>query len=221
MTFSFTLKFIFVAGCLVVALASYTFCNSKRDWAFLVGGLAFTVGADYFLVLRDWHLPGVAVFCFAHVCYILRALNSCEGVNENGNGNALLRERVNIKGLIVLFIAFMLIAVFLRSVIMLAVLYASLFIANIIINFIVFRMENHKTRLPKVNRCLVLAGLVLFALCDINVLLFNLPRYFNAPYGLRMVFPLIWVFYLPAQVLLAVSGFRYRFTSTASPLAKE
>ena len=53
-------------------------------------------------------------------------------------------------------------------------------------------------------------GLIVFALCDINVLLYNLPDYID----IRSHFILslldfagnaMWAFYLPSQVMIAVS----------------
>ncbi|MCL2217267.1 MAG: lysoplasmalogenase family protein [Defluviitaleaceae bacterium] len=193
------LKFAFVAGCFALALLSYFRCNSKNDWAWLVGGLAFTLGADYFLVLHNNHLHGIAVFCFTHVCYIMRADSHKNSVNVY-----TLIARFGIVS------AFVVVAVINDSVAMLAGIYAILFAVNIHVNFRFFR--NEKTPIPKLNRALILAGLILFILCDINVLLFNLPMYLNAPQGLTAVFPLIWVFYLPSQALLAVSAINYKKT---------
>ena len=183
-----TLKFAFVAGCLVLAGLTYFRCHCRRDWAWLVVGLGFTVGADYFLVLHNEHLAGVAVFCFVHVCYILRRIGDS------------VKKAVAAFAVVGVLVA---VAFFNGSVIMLGAVYASLFVANIVINL--------KTRLPKLNWALTLAGLVLFALCDINVLLFNLPRYFDVAHGIsNVVFPLIWVFYLPSQLLLAISALDFK-----------
>lgn len=196
MTFNPVFKFIFVTGCLVVAIVSGLRCHSRRDWLWLVGGLGFTVLADYFLVLRDEHLLGVAAFCFAHVCYIFRAVE--------------FKKRV--LGLVAFasFLAIWATGVFIvQSVIVVAGLYALLFCINIIVNI--------KARRPRPNYWLVLAGLILFALCDINVMLFNLPQYMGVEHGFDFAFTLIWVFYLPSQALLAASAFRF----TASPRAKE
>ena len=217
-----TLKFAFIVGALTVAVLSYVICYSRRDWAWLVGGLAFTVGADFFLVLHDWHLPGVAVFCFAHVCYISRALE------------------LDVKSAWKLFLAVSL-AVLITAylgVIWVAVLYAGLFITNIMVNTLWFKkaatllsegsvaglcpaerrgfggrapIENKKTCLPKRNRALVLTGLLLFSLCDVNVLLFNLPNYINVEIP-SWTFYLIWFFYIPAQVLLAISAVSFKRT---------
>ncbi|MBO7633297.1 MAG: hypothetical protein J6S72_02800, partial [Lachnospiraceae bacterium] len=51
----------------------------------------------------------------------------------------------------------------------------------------------------------------IFALCDINVLLYNLPLLFDIHSHLLIslfdiIGTLMWVFYLPSQVLLALSA---------------
>ncbi|MCL2225023.1 MAG: lysoplasmalogenase family protein [Defluviitaleaceae bacterium] len=155
----------------------------KKDWLCLVGGLVFTLLADYFLVLRQQHLFGVAAFCFVHVFYIRRAIN-------------FRRWMLVAFAVIWLFIVFIL-----QSVILIAAVYASLFAFNIFVNY--------KTRRPKFNYHLVMAGLILFALCDINVMLFNIPRYTGLPDFFPGAFALIWVFYLPSQILLALSAVDY------------
>jgi len=177
-----TLKFVFIVICFAIACLSYFFCHSKKDWAWLTGGLFFTVGADYFLVLHDNHLPGVAVFCFVHVCYILRVFPT------HKYKFALLAVPI------LVFFVFANNALF-----VLAGIYATLFIFNIFINI----------RFCKKNRSIIITGLVLFALCDINVMLFNLPRHLDIPVIFPWAFNLIWVFYLPSQLLLAVSAVKF------------
>ncbi|MCL1885103.1 MAG: lysoplasmalogenase family protein [Defluviitaleaceae bacterium] len=236
-------KFAFVIGCFIIAIFSYVRCYSKWDWAWLVAGLAFTVFADFFLVIRGEHLFGVAAFCFVHVCYIIRAV----GFNKRGIpplfimlGNCSrnsrcqwgLRpqstslqwakptsappplaarrtscgEKMRHKPLccfgLCCFALFWGFAFIRGSVILLAVIYACLFAVNIFLNA--------KTRRPRFNYVLVMAGLSLFALCDINVMLFNLSRYLGVSFHFSPAFTLIWVFYLPSQFLLAISSFRIR-----------
>ena len=82
-----------------------------------------------------------------------------------------------------------------ESLIVLGGIYALLFIANIAVSIAFF----------KKNKTIVLAGLVLFALCDVNVLILNLPQ-FGVNIGFPWTFTLIWVFYLPSQLLLSVSA---------------
>ena len=167
-----------------MALASYFFCWSKRDWFWLVIALGFTLAADYYLILHNRHLPGVAIFCFAHVAYILRATAH--------KPEARPRRFYTGAGLVFVALAF----IWLGGIYVAALLYAALFIFNIYVS------ARHIQR----NRGLVMTGLLLFAACDICVLLSSLPMYFNAPIWLQQAYPMIWVFYLPSQALLAVSA---------------
>ena len=189
------LKFAFVVGCFAFAILSYFFCKSKTEWQKLVLGLMFTVGADYFLVLHDRHLPGVAVFCFAHVCYIFRALENSSRWRKNA---FIVLPFVSA----IIGFAFAFEALFLLSGI-----YATLFFANIAVN--VWHYRKKETVLPRLNKALFLTGLILFALCDVNVMLFNLPSQLGIPVIFPWAFRLIWVFYLPSQAMLAVSAVKF------------
>ncbi|MCL2197987.1 MAG: lysoplasmalogenase [Defluviitaleaceae bacterium] len=179
-------KFAFIACCLIVALFSYARCYSKKEWSLLVCGLGFTLLADYFLVLSEQHLFGVAAFCFVHVFYIFRAVEFKKWMILPLVGVGVVWAAALSGG----FVVFM------------AGLYALLFATNIFINF------KTKARRPKVNFYLVMVGLILFALCDINVMLFNLTRYTGISHGFNASFTLIWVFYLPSQAFLALSALR-------------
>jgi len=190
------IKFTFVALCFVVALVSFLRSYSRRDWFWLTAGMGFTVAADYFLVLHDRHLIGITIFCFAHICYILRAID----------------VRLQSWPALVFLMSGIFIVVLARSVYVIAAVYATLFAINIIVNGLHLRQK--KARLPKHNRVLVLTGLILFMLCDICVLLYNLPTYYGASIQWRQVLPLVWVFYLPSQVLLALSGVRFKCIHT-------
>jgi len=182
------MKFIFILACFLVALGSFFICKNKRDWFLLSLALGFTLVADFFLILHDWHLPGVAVFCFAHIAYIMRAIS--QGQESNRQITAFAMPGV----FVVIAIGLALIRV--DAIFVVSGLYAVLFISNIIVS----------TRYLQHNRRLVITGLLLFLACDVCVLIFNLPVYFDAPGWLTGVFPLIWVFYLPSQVLLSISG---------------
>jgi hypothetical protein len=179
------IKFMYIVLCFFIALGSYFLCHNKRDWGWLVGGMAFTVGADYFLVLHDAHTPGVAVFCFAHVCYITRA-------NNWPWRYILVFFACVLTTVILLFI--------LNHIIALAGLYAFLFGLNIYFNM----------KYKKFNYLLIMSGLILFALCDLCVMLFDIPVYFNILPGFVRLYPLIWIFYIPAQGLLSLSAVKFQ-----------
>ncbi|MCL2355540.1 MAG: hypothetical protein FWC70_00080 [Defluviitaleaceae bacterium] len=197
-------KFAFVACCFIIALLSRARCVSVKDWGLLSCGLFFTLWADYFLVLHNRHLEGVAVFCFVHVFYIIRARQACceyrgqepiathalgAGTAERSflSGNKLLAAFFCVAA-IVWVIAFAA-----ESVVVLAGLYATLFAVNLYVNI-------------KARRRIITTGLVLFALCDISVGLYNLSHYVGLPQYFSGVFMLIWIFYLPAIGLLSVSA---------------
>ena len=178
-------------------------------------GLAFTVGADYLLILRNAHHFGVVVFCFAHMAYILRAL-----CHAPGKWRRLFPGlTVIVVGLVYLIMAlfvldwlnwinaYYIVSRIVFSIYIVAALYATLFVTNIYLS----------ARYIRHNRVLVITGLLLFAACDIFVLLFNLPFYFGAPAGLTAVFPLIWVFYLPSQALLGVSAVAFSRVCATKP----
>ena len=189
-------KFAYITFCFGIALVSYFFCKNKRDWFWLTAALGFTLAADFFLILHDWHLPGVAVFCFAHSAYIARARIQGDGSFDTP---AILRRvgrTVRLPMTLLTALAF----TWLDAIFVVTALYAALFITNIYVS----------ARYLRHNRKLAITGLLLFAACDICVLIFNLPVYMGAPDWLRGIFPLIFVFYLPAQGLLAVSAVDFR-----------
>ncbi|MCL2493476.1 MAG: lysoplasmalogenase [Clostridiales bacterium] len=60
---------------------------------------------------------------------------------------------------------------------------------------------------PRSNRLLSRLGMCLFIGCDIHVAIVNIMPNFGAYYAIAGV--LIWIFYLPAQTLLALSAKRF------------
>jgi hypothetical protein len=185
------LKFAWIAFCFLTALLTRLHCTVKRDWVFLTAGLGFTLAADYFLILYNRQTIGIFVFAFAHGAYILRTKK--------------------VKPVWMLFAPAVLIAGISGGNLWLAVtvVYFTLFIINIAAHILFYKTD---TRLPIVNRALALAGVLLFAACDINVVLYNLHYYVPAALPLReAAYVLLWVFYLPSQFVLAVSAADWRF----------
>ena len=148
----------------------------------MVAAMGLTLISDYFLILENKHVAGVFVFCLVHLVYISR-------VKDLG-----IKVMVYSVAALVLFMIT-------ANLPALVLVYAGLFIKNIEVNF------KHRY----FNRKLIIAGLILFALCDINVLMYNLPRYIQsvpenvAGWG----YTLIWFFYVPSQFLLCISSVRF------------
>lgn len=182
-----------------------------------MAGMFFTLVSDYFLVLYDKQRVGTPIFCAVHICYILRAADG---------SRVRVRTCIGIVG--ALCICALSAAVFFDGLIVASGLYAVLFMGNLSINLRWYGKTPdclHKTNrgwsdatrpARPCNRGFVLAGLLLFALCDVNVLLYNLPNYTAFPVAAAHVaYRLIWVFYTPAQGLLAVSAIQWRRKASA------
>jgi len=190
----YLLKFICICACFVVSLVSYRFCFSKRDCKFLIAGMFLTVVSDFFLVLRDMDYAGYYIFFLVHAVYILRV-------------SADYRRSLKIMaGIAVCFVPFYFAY---DLIIATAAVYAGFFIYDVVANINVYK--NGNIEFPRVNRAVILAGLILFMICDLNIIFFNLPRYFSVPkYVADRVYPIIWVSYLSSQVLLSVSAFKFK-----------
>ena len=161
--------------------------------------MGFTLVSDYFLVLIHNNLVGVFTFCFVHITYIFRVSND---------------RRQSLEWVLAPFLAggffYFVLGASVPLIGILAVIYGTLFGVNIAEHIKYYRSAKADA-LPMTNRRIMLAGLILFALCDIHVLMFNLPHYLpQVPQAVgewgRMW---IWVFYAPSQLLLAVSAARW------------
>ena len=184
-------KFIYVCVCFAVSVGSYRFGFSRRDSLLLITGMAFTVASDFFLVLRDTDFTGLYLFCLVHAAYLFRASRS---VKKPAAAVAVT--------LVCSVPAF----IFFDTLLANALIYACLVAESVAANIINFKNSDR----PKVNRALALAGVLLFCLCDINVLLFNLPRYAAVPRAIpATAYKFIWASYLSSQFVLAISGYSF------------
>lgn len=157
-------------------------------------GIAFTLVADYFLVLsNDSELEGVIVFTVVQICYFvylfvreerpaLRAANVC--------------SRVLFSAILVI-VAFSVLGENTDALSIASVIYYGNLVANVIFAFALGREER-----------LFAIGLLLFAMCDLCIGLETLSgSYLNSStldffYGDHLNLP--WVFYQPSQTLIAL-----------------
>ena len=169
------LRFLAVAACFLIGV-------SRRRGAFLALGLAFTVVADFCLLIADIRLAGVAIFCAVHVLYIFRSarppvlaialiLTSAAlafGISKTGIDDVLSQV---------------------------SLFYAVLFVFDIACAVLVPRGDS------RINKAFLVSGLILFALCDVNVLLY----YLRLEGFYETAIKLVWIFYLPSQLFIAYS----------------
>ena len=167
-------SFFKYSGILLCLIYSVLIRNKEGSLAFL-----FTLIADYFLLIRnDHHLCGVLVFVAVQLIY----------------GYILFRKGCRPFYVLRTVLLFLLLAVLflLRQfspLNLLALVYFSLLLGNFLSS-----LTEKKLRFMS-------AGFLLFLCCDICVGLFNLLDH-GPVYAVASV--LMWVFYLPSQVLLAI-----------------
>lgn len=152
----------------------------------VTAALALTLGADTFLLLldRDYQL-GVLLFCGVQGVYLMR-------IYQKNGGNSLWAVRL---GCCLLAYLVLWKTGWMNLLNALAVLYVTNFIWNAIqsLNLSGFRSRLFST------------GLILFLCCDLCVGVFNQPNLFPDSWYLFATVAM-WLFYLPAQVLIVLSG---------------
>lgn len=175
------IKFTGILLCL-----GYSLYLERRGGSRLVpAALALTALADVFLLLLDSHYAlGVLLFCLVQGVYLVRILRC--------GGRSLWGLRI------VLFLLALLVLKRLGLLLplnVLALFYFSNFLCNALASL----------GCPGQNMRLFSVGLWLFLCCDVCVGLFQSPELASPAVGAFVQIGM-WLFYLPAQVLIALSG---------------
>lgn len=176
------LKYAGVVLCFLFSLRAAARGGDKLTAA----ALGLTVGADLFLLVLDrYYLLGVALFCAVQGCYLAR-------ISRSGGGRTLWPLRL---GLCAAALGALALLELLDPLNALSLVYFANFFCNVLQ---ASRLSGRK------NRCFFL-GLLLFLCCDVCVGMFNqaglVPGPLAAFAGVGM-----WLFYLPGQVLIALSA---------------
>lgn len=212
---SVNLKYYSIIICLLYSVYNLVF-SRKRCHLMLTLAFIFTAASDYFLLLqKDIIIPGLLCFFIVHSIY-LYVING--GLLKKTLINILVRMGFSL----ILTILIKISGIYhfandsnVNGLMFLVLLYALSFIGNIC-RLLYFHLLNHKTGnsftacLFK-HKLLFLIGLILFLLCDLNVLIYNLGDFFEINTGIYKNLKnaadiLMWAFYLPSQVLIALSG---------------
>ena len=214
------LKYYAILLCFAFSLYRYIKTREKPK-GFLTIAMGFTIVSDYFLLLNpEQMIPGLFTFIIAQSVY-LYIING--GILQKTVSALGFRIAAAI-GIYQIFRFFDIIyyaySTEMRLTILLGILYAISFLANII-RHIIFLCQTTKAarngtscQTPKCMftfPVLFLIGLILFVLCDINVLICNLHKFVNiypndyvTLYYISSV--LMWGFYLPSQVIIVLSA---------------
>lgn len=207
------------------SLIHYDKVFDSRDNYILIAALFFTVISDLFLLILDVYLLGVLTFCVVQFLYLLRITrwNNTEVHNkleQNVLVNKLIKNVFVNKVIQNVFANKLMQNVFVSALIILITsifgfefdlltIVSVVYFMGISRNVIEALMIASKTRNKK--HIIFAIGMLLFILCDINVGLFNIinlsiytQNWVKEIYNFASI--AMWMFYLPSQVLIALSG---------------
>lgn len=173
------LKFAGIALCFVFS----AFLSVKGGEKLVTAAIGLAMAADVFLLLLDkYYIAGVGLFFIVQILYFLRIYRA------NGRKGAWLVRLFLFTGSIALLLN--LGCEF--PLVLLVAAYLAFFVCN------VMQASGSENKL-------FFAGLCVFLCCDICVGLHNMPTVL--PEWLRRAADIgMWTFYLPSQVMLALSG---------------
>lgn len=186
------IKLLAIIFCFINTLYTRKLIINKKDIMLLRLGMLFTVLADYFLILTTKHVTGLIFFCIVQIIYNFRYM----GIKK-------LYIQV-IFGIIIFIISYL--NTNADLVISIGLMYAILFLFSLHSSFLAYK------KYPKPNNIFIILGMIFFALCDINVALYGLSIYNGLDIthiNYNIIYALIWIFYIPSQILLSISGRKY------------
>lgn len=204
------LKYVSILFCIVYSIMVF-YLNRQTDYVILIVALFLTGVSDYFLLFTDSFTYGMLFFSLVQLLYLIRLWyqDMCGG-KKSVLWYRLLFNAIAWTGVLFILSRLKIIAASSNDVsddILLSV--ASFYFITIFHNVIraFLNMKKYKNSQSR----LFAIGMILFILCDINVGIFNMKGFvdINQGYFLKLYdFSKIgmWMFYLPAQVCISLSG---------------
>lgn len=168
-------------------------CWSKanRNNIILCIAMLMTALGDYMLTMNVYYSLGIICFAIVHTLYIIRHWYYL----------SLMQKRYTCVMAIILFVIVVILIFIIQPILIKIalgyglILFVSLFTASMLL----YITDNRKKRI-----C-IFWGILLFFLCDMCVAIFNVV---NGVVG-NVAAVFIWIWYLPAQLFLVLSGDRY------------
>lgn len=194
------IKFLTIIFCFIISMISSPLNNQSKDIFLLQLGLIFTMMADYtFLIHNNDFSFAIGLFSIVQIIYSLRYRE----------GNEIRRITKFIILYLIIVIAYKILK---RSfleidfLIAIAMFYGICLISSLKEAFWLYKKDDTEDR----NK-MILFGMILFLLCDIslgfNYILSEAKITGNVLNLLKRISSIsIWVYYLPSQILLALSG---------------
>ncbi|MFT5875718.1 MAG: hypothetical protein ACI8WT_004714 [Clostridium sp.] len=202
------IKYLCILLCFLLSIIStknllmHTGTNivNYRDISLLRLAMFITVIADLCLVIFDFYILGVALFSLVQIIYSVRY--TTKKLNSTFFKFFIISQCI--------IFSYVIASLFIEVINVL--LPISLFYSICLINSVIKAIKAWKNNLyPSPSKYMMVFGMILFLLCDICVALsaitahFTLIGYFMSSFY-QITFYLIWVFYIPSQLLLSLSG---------------
>ncbi|NLY46653.1 MAG: hypothetical protein GX053_11825 [Tissierella sp.] len=194
------IKFFAIIFCFVISVISNPLNNQSKNIFLLQLGLIFTIMADYiFLIRNNNYILAVGLFSIVQIIYSLRY--------REGN------EVERVMRFIILYLLMMILYKILNRsfieidfLIIIAIFYGICLISSVREAWLLYKSDNKQNA----NK-MILFGMILFLLCDLNLglnYILNETTFMgNPPNLLKAISSIsIWAYYLPSQLLLALSG---------------
>lgn len=203
------IKFISIILCFIISLLGKEYGLGVNDVFLLRLGLFITIIADLFLLVLDSHfILGVFLFSIVQIIYIIRY----------DNKNIYLKFKKFTALLLILIFMYGILNSFIVKIDFLIVI--GFYYAITLLTSFIKSIKACKYKIyPSPNRYMIVIAMILFLLCDINVFLYNLIDFIplSAQAG-KKIYNIssisMWLFYLPSQVLLSLSGYKFPITKT-------
>ncbi|NLP16523.1 MAG: hypothetical protein GX379_05770 [Clostridiales bacterium] len=200
-TMSNSIKFAVVVLCFMyIAIRGYN--KRSREFIYLFSAMLFTLISDIFILLSDYYLYGVITFIIAQQLYGARITELFNPISKLKDVCLRLLYQIALGILLCMLLNFL--NVNTDALLTVSVFYFISICTNVVRSI---KLSLHYSNKRGI-RCFAV-GFLLFLLCDINVGLFNLSGFlsvgpvYDIIYGISSI--LMWTFYAPSQVLIALS----------------
>ncbi len=231
------IKFISILICFLFVLLPSNNLNPDEDIPVSLDvhvlrfALLFTLISDYFLLYTSNIIGGLITFIIVQMLYLVRihrwrvAIRRQTYCKRNVSISNCLIRNIMVSLLVIIIIIFVgFIFTNIRSFpresilinwtqnryILIVIGLAVFYFSSLVINFIDSILINRSYRSKQIGVFSI--GLGLFILCDINVGLFNMFKYIKTnEFVSNMSGFAMWLFYLPSQVLISLSKYKFGY----------
>lgn len=204
--YSAVLKYVGILLCLLLTVLIGSKGHDKKDTRLLKLAFFLTAVADLFMVILDFNTLGILVFCLVQITYIKRHRRTIRKKDK--------LTWLTLAIILVIIISRILTDSFNKGTNNISLSEVTLTLGSIyaiILSYSVYTgWKTVKGNFyPVYSKYLISIGITLFLLCDINVALSSIAQnLFIGSIEISAVSRfLVWIFYLPSQVLLALSGY--------------